>query len=79
MIPGYERLLKIGWKGVHAELLSLYNALAIEEREGAKGAQLKAMMTASTMARDLALKYKDLVSKLCAKGARSVQRKNELN
>ena len=71
LVPGYERLLKIGWKGVYAELLSLYNALSeVKEREGAKGAQLKAMMTSSTMARDLALKYKDLCSGTCRKRKR---------
>jgi len=77
LIPGHERLLKIGWKGVHAELLALYNALKVEEREAAKGAQLRAMMTASTMARDLALKYKDLCLELAAK-ERDPARKNEL-
>ena len=77
LIPGYERLLKIGWKGVYAELLSLYNALDSKEREGAKGAQLKAMMTASTMARDLALKYKDLCFELSQK-EKDPARKNEL-
>ena len=77
LVPGYERLLKIGWKGVYAELLSLYNALEVKEREGAKGAQLKAMMTSSTMARDLALKYKDLCFELSQKEKDPV-RKNEL-
>ena len=77
LVPGYERLLKIGWKGVYAELLSLYNALEGKEREGAKGAQLKAMMTSSTMARDLALKYKDLCLELAAK-EKDPARKNEL-
>ena len=77
IVPGYERLLKIGWKGVYAELLSLYNALDSKERQGAKGAQLKAMMTSSTMARDLALKYKDLCFELSQKEKDHV-RKNEL-
>ncbi len=77
LIPGHERLLKIGWKGVYAELLSFYNALSAQDRKGAKGAQLKAMMTASTMARDLALKYKDLCLELAAK-ENDPTRKNEL-
>jgi formate C-acetyltransferase len=68
-------LLKIGWKSVYAELLSLYNALEVKEREGAKGAQLKAMMTSSTMARDLALKYKDLCFELSAKEKDPVRKK----
>ena len=67
LIPGYERLLTLGWKGVHAELMSLYNALGTPERNGSKGAQLRAMMTASTMARDLATKYKALCESLAQK------------
>ena len=64
LIPGHENLLKIGWKGMHAQLLTLYNTLENKEREGAKGAQLRAMMTASTMARDLSFKYKNLCSEI---------------
>ncbi|MBN1363318.1 MAG: hypothetical protein JW976_00800 [Syntrophaceae bacterium] len=78
LIPGHERLLKIGWKGVYAELVSFYNALDIREREGAKGAQLKAMMTAATMARDLALKYEELCLELSQK-EKDPARKNELS
>jgi len=66
------------WKGVYAELLSLYNALEGKEREGEKGAQLKAMMTSSTMARDLALKYKDLCFELSQNEKKHVRR-NELS
>ena len=74
LIPGHERLLKIGWKGVYAELLSLYNVLDSKERQGAKGAQLRAMMTSSTMARDLALKYKDLCFEISQKEKNHVRR-----
>ncbi len=66
LIPGHERLLKIGWKGVYAELMSFYNALPQKERLGPKGAQLHAMMIASTMARDLASKYRVLCENLAA-------------
>jgi len=74
LIPGHERLLKIGWKGVYAELLTLYNALSNQERQGEKGAQLRAMMTASTMARDLALKYKELCLELALNEKNNVRR-----
>ncbi|MGD0277792.1 MAG: pyruvate formate lyase family protein [Smithella sp.] len=74
LIPGHEQLLKIGWKGVHAQLLSFYNALDIKERQSAKGAQLRAMMTSSTMARDLAAKYKDLCFELSQKEKNHVRR-----
>jgi trans-4-hydroxy-L-proline dehydratase len=78
LVPGYENLLKIGWKGVYGELLTLYNALAENERQGSKGAQLRAMMTASTMARDLALKYKELCLEL-AQNEKDNTRKNEIS
>jgi formate C-acetyltransferase len=78
LIPGHENLLKMGWKGVHAQLLSRYNALENHERQGAKDAQLTAMLTAATMARDLALKYKDLCLDL-AQQEKDPVRKNELS
>ena len=52
LIPGHERLLKIGWKGIHAELVDFYNRLSNKDKKDDKGAQLRAMITASTMARD---------------------------
>jgi len=78
LIPGHERLLQTGWKGLYGELLSLYNALDNQERQGAKGAQLRAMITASTMARDLALKYKDLCLELAGQ-EKDPARKKELS
>jgi formate C-acetyltransferase len=78
LVPGHERLLKTGWKGIYGELLSLYNALDNNERQGEKGAQLHAMITASTMARDLALKYKELCLEL-ARNEKDNTRKNELS
>ena len=77
LIPGHERTLKLGWKGIHAELMSFYNALDKNERTGPKGAQLRAMITASTMARDLALKYKTLCETL-AQSEPDPQRRAEL-
>jgi len=77
LVPGYERLLTIGWKGIHAELMSFYNALSNEERAGARGNQLRAMMTASTMARDLASRYQALCENMAAKEP-DAKRKAEL-
>ena len=77
LIPGHERVLKIGWKGVHAQLMSHYNALSEAERKGPKGAQLRAMLTASTMARDLALRYKELCLEMAGE-EKDPARKNEL-
>ena len=77
LIPGYERPVKIGWKGVYAELEAIYNGFSSREKKGPKGAELRAMMTAATMPRDLAYKY----SAVCAKTAESEKdetRKSEL-
>ena len=77
LIPDHERLLRQGWKGVHGQLLRLYNTLAETDREGEKGAQLRAMVTASTMARDLAAKYKALCLEM-ASGEKDEARRGEL-
>ncbi len=57
LIPGYERMLKKGWKGIYEELVDHYAALTDRERKGPKGAQLRAMMTAASMPRELASRY----------------------
>jgi trans-4-hydroxy-L-proline dehydratase len=61
LIPDYGRIIREGWKAVHDELTSAYSALPQEDKAGKKGAQLRAMMTAATMPRDLAAEY----SKVC--------------
>ncbi|MFA6032328.1 MAG: pyruvate formate lyase family protein [Myxococcota bacterium] len=66
LVPGHERALALGWKGIHAELEQKYNALPEADRTGSKGAQLRAMITAATMPRDLAERYSDLCSRLAA-------------
>ncbi len=77
VIPGYERALKIGFKGIYADLEARYNALSKGEKEGPKGAQLRAMMIAAAMPRDLAKKYADLCRDL-SKKEEDQQRKKEL-
>ena len=57
LIPDHERVLKIGWRGVLADLESKYDQLGREDKNGSRGAQLRAMMTAATMPRDLAACY----------------------
>ncbi len=57
IIPDYERALRIGWKGISEDLARRYDALSAADRRGAKGAQLRAMMIAATMPRDVAAKY----------------------
>ena len=66
LIPDHERLLKMGWKGIYADLEVKYGALRDSDKVGAAGDQLRAMMTAATMARDLAVKYKGVCIDLAA-------------
>jgi len=69
LVPGYARIIEHGWKAVHADLSTHYDALSTQDKQGKKGAQLRAMLTASTMARDLADEYRELISELAAKEA----------
>ncbi len=57
LIPDYARVLNDGWQAIHADLEARYAALPEADKHGAKGAQLRAMLTASTMARDVAAGY----------------------
>ncbi|RLD89380.1 MAG: hypothetical protein DRJ09_06655 [Bacteroidetes bacterium] len=60
IIPGYDKVLRIGWKGISAELKNHYDNLSGSEKESSKGAQLRAMMTAAAMPREMAEKYSNL-------------------
>ena len=77
LVPGYERALAIGWKGIHADLVSKYNALSANEKKGPAGAQLRAMMTAATMPGDLASRYSERIIALAQK-EKDTARKSEL-
>ncbi|MCF8129628.1 MAG: hypothetical protein K9N10_14055 [Deltaproteobacteria bacterium] len=77
LIPDHERALKIGWKGIAADLNTRYHQLSDGEKRERKGAQLRAMMTAATMPRDLAAGYGDLCQHL-ADGQTDVHRREEL-
>jgi len=67
LIPDYGRIVREGWKAVYSELESAYAASSPSEQRGKKGGQLRAMMTAATMPRDLAAEY----AKECARLAQS--------
>jgi len=62
LIPDYGRIIREGWRTVYAELESAYAKLSLSDQRGKKGGQLRAMMIASTMPRDLAAEY----SRICA-------------
>jgi formate C-acetyltransferase len=64
--PGYERALAIGWKGIREEIEARLAALTKPELRGEKGAQVRAMMTAAEMPRELAEGYAALCSALAA-------------
>ncbi len=77
IIPDYGRIIRAGWKSVHSELEQAYAALSPTDQLGKKGGQLRAMLTAATLPRDLAAEY----SKECTRLAQAEPepfRKNEL-
>ena len=63
LIPDYGRIIREGWKSVYAELKNAYARLSPGDQRGKKGGQLRAMMTATSMPRDLAIEY----SRECAR------------
>jgi len=77
LIPGHERALKLGWKGIHKELTESYNKLSDKEKKSEKGGQLRAMITASRMSRDLAMEYSQLCN-ILAENEKESSRKDEL-
>ena len=77
LIPDHKRALTIGWKGIHHDLQQRYAALSHKEKHGPKGAQLRAMITAATMPRDVAAQYADLCRRL-ATNEKDGARANEL-
>ncbi len=77
LIPDYNKILTGGFKAVYEDLESKYNALKKSDKQGAKGAQLRAMMTASQMPKELAEKYREKCLTLAAK-ENDENRKKEL-
>jgi len=78
LIPDHERVLQIGWKGITADLQSCYNQLSDNDKAGPKGAQLRAMMTAATMPRDLAAQYSELCLNLAVEHTDPIRRQELL-
>ena len=78
LIPGYERVLKIGWKGIHADLEAAYGALSSEEKKGPRGDQLKGMLISATLPGELAGKYARVCRDL-AREASTAERRQELH
>ena len=74
LIPDYARVLREGWKGLHADLVARYDALPTRDKVGARGAQLRAMQTSATMARDLAARYAEACREAAAAEADATRR-----
>jgi Pyruvate formate lyase. len=56
LIPDYNKILTGGFKSVYEDLKKKFDALSKSDQIGAKGAQLKAMMIAAQMPKELAEK-----------------------
>ena len=61
LVPGYARVIEHGWKTVHEDLKRHYASLTEADKNGKPGGQLRAMITASTLARDLANEYRKVL------------------
>jgi len=57
LVPGYERALAVGWKGIFEELESRYRNLTEEQKSSTEGEQLRAMMISAKMPGELASAY----------------------
>jgi pyruvate-formate lyase len=67
LIPDYARVIQRGWQDIHDDVKARLEALPEQDRMGTRGAQLRAMRTASTMARDVAARYQQVCLDLAAR------------
>ena len=77
LIPDYPRVIEEGFSGIHQDIQSRYNTLNKTEKTGSKGAQFRAMLTAASLPRELAEKYRLLCLDL-ARQEKDIIRKAEL-
>ncbi len=77
IIPDYPRVLNEGWKSIHAELSKHLMGMSKHEYQSKKGDQLRAMLIAATMARDVAFEYSKVCAELAEKES-DTDRKSEL-
>ncbi|MDP3130638.1 MAG: pyruvate formate lyase family protein, partial [Bacillota bacterium] len=59
LIPNYQRILDEGFESVRKELDERYAAMSQWDRESSSGAQIRAMMIATEMPKELAEKYRE--------------------
>ena len=77
LVPGYDQILKYGFKQRTQDIETALNALSADEQKGEKGAQLRAMLTACSMPVELAAKYAEVLEQLAAEES-GTERKKEL-
>jgi len=77
IIPDYAMALQIGWKGIFDDLKARYESLPAKEKKGSKGAQLRAMMTAAEMPREVAARCA-AECRACAQKEKDKIRKDDL-
>jgi trans-4-hydroxy-L-proline dehydratase len=77
LIPDYTTVIEKGWESIYGDIDYYYKALTKAEKKGKKGAQLRAMLTAATMAQDVALKYSQVCTDLASRES-DAARKTEL-
>ncbi|MGB8706879.1 MAG: pyruvate formate lyase family protein [Dehalococcoidia bacterium] len=77
LIPDYTTVIEKGWESIYADIDYYYKALTDAEKKGKKGAQLRSMLTAATMAQDVALKYSQVCIDLASQEP-DAARKSEL-
>ncbi len=77
IIADYEKILKYGFKEVYNQLADIFDNYSEHDKLGKKGNQIKAMMIAAKMPKQLAAKYKEKCVKL-AKDEKDESRKSEL-
>ncbi len=77
LIPDYPRVLNEGWKSIHEELNRKLSSLSKRDYDGDKGHEIKAMLVAATMARDVAYEYATECTRLAVEEKDPV-RKDEL-
>ena len=77
LIPDYKKIIDHGFKAEYEYLKGLYDALSEDEQQGPRGAQLRAMITACTMPKELAEKYSAYCTEQAAK-CQDPKRREEL-
>lgn len=77
LVPDYAKIVRKGFKAAYEDLEKKYAALSDEDKNGAKGAQLQAMMIACEIPRDLAKAYREECLRRAA-NEKDEKRKKEL-